>query len=207
MRSNEIESAKRKLKLNSTQRSILVGLLLGDGHLETLNEGRTYRLKVEHSIKQKEYVEWLYEQFKNFVRQKPQIKIKKIENRKLLSFYFTTYSVGLFRFYGQQFYHGKKKIIPKIIKKLMDPSALAIWFMDDGSWKSNKHRTYIIHTLGYRKKELMLIKEVLEEKFGIAISIHKQYNKWRIYILSDSSEKFRKLIESKVIPSMKYKLG
>ncbi|HDH31586.1 MAG TPA: hypothetical protein ENH26_02315 [Candidatus Wolfebacteria bacterium] len=207
MRSKIIEQHKKKLKLNQKQRSIIIGMLLGDGHLETLNNGRTYRLKVEHSIKQKEYVKWLYEQFKDFTHQEPQARIKNLKGKEFLSYGFTTYSIGLFRFYAQQFYVDKKKIMPKIIKKLLDPLSLAIWFMDDGSWKSNKHRTYIIHTLGYTKKELVLVKEVIEQKFGIIVGIHKQYNKWRLYVYSDSAKQFKNLIESYVIPSMKYKLG
>jgi len=60
MRLKEIEDYKKNLKLSSLQREIIVGLALGDGHLETLNEGKTYRLKVEHSLKQREYLDWLY---------------------------------------------------------------------------------------------------------------------------------------------------
>jgi len=204
MRSNEIESFKKKLKLNKKQRSILVGLLLGDGHLETSNRSRTYRLKVEHSLKQKEYVNWLYEEFKNLVRTTPQVKMRK---RAQDSYWFSTYSLGAFRFYAQQFYEGGKKRIPKLISKLLDPLALAIWFMDDGSYKSEKHKTYIIHALGYGKKDLELIKDVLQKKFDVEIGLHKQYDRWRIYIYSDSAKKFAELIGSYVIPSLKYKLG
>ena len=45
--SRDIEEYKQHLKLTRTQREVLVGLLLGDGHLETQNGGRTYRLKIE----------------------------------------------------------------------------------------------------------------------------------------------------------------
>ena len=199
MNKNEI-----KLKLNKRQRSIVVGKLLGDGHLETQNKGRTYHLKIEHSIKQKDYVDWLYSEFKNLVNQPPQIK-KRLNSKP--SYWFTTYSLGTFRFYAQQFYVNGKKVIPKIIKKLLDPLALAVWFMDDGSFKSNKHHTYIFHTTGFSKKDLLIIKNALQEKFGINVRLHKQYDKWRIYICSDSAQKFKDLISPYIIPSLKYKLG
>ena len=147
MRSNEIESLKKHLRLSKTQRSILIGMLLGDGHLESQDSGRTYRLKVEHSIHQKEYLEWIYESFKDFVHTPPQIKTKLLDGKRYTSYYFATYSLGTFRFYAKQFYVGRKKVIPKTIGKLLDPRALAVWFMDDGSYKSVHHRTYIIHTL------------------------------------------------------------
>ena len=35
--------------------------------------------------------------------------------------------------------------------------------MDDGSWKSDHHNTYIIHTVGYEKSDLELLKKALEE--------------------------------------------
>jgi len=204
MNLGSINNLKKKLKLTKKQKSILVGKLLGDGHLETQNKGKTYRLKVEHSIEQKEYIDWLYYELKNLANQKPQIK--KRFNRKP-SYWFTTYSLGIFRFYGQQFYVNGKKIIPKIIKKLLDPLVLAVWFMDDGSFKSNKHHTYILHTTGFNKKDLLIIKSIFQEKFGINVRLHKQYDKWRIYICSDSAQKFKDLISPYIIPILKYKLG
>ena len=69
MRSNEIELYKNRLKLNAVQKNVLVGILLGDATLETQNKGRTYRLKIEHSLAQKTYVEHLYEIFSGPVRE------------------------------------------------------------------------------------------------------------------------------------------
>lgn len=207
MQSKEIEKFKKNLKLTRQQRSLVVGMLLGDGHLETQNRGRTYRLKVEHSINQKEYVLWLYEQFKNLVRTPPKKEKKLLHGKRYVGYFFSTYSLGTFRFYAKQFYAGQKKIIPKLIKKLIDPLALAIWFMDDGSYKSDHHKTYIIHASGYSKKDLELISKVLRKKFGIEVQIHKQYNRHRLYIASNSAARFRQLIEPYVIPFLKYKLG
>ncbi len=193
--------------MNQLQKSILVGLLLGDGHLESITHDRTYRLKVEHSLKQREYVDWLYGQFKDFVREAPYTKEKVLNGKKFASCGFTTRSSGIFRFYAQQFYRGRKKIIPKLFGKLIDPIALAIWFMDDGSFKSSRHRTYIIHAVGYAKSDLEIVQEILEKKFGIKMALHKQYDRWRIYFLSETAPTFKKLIEPYVLPSMKYKLG
>ena len=207
MRSHEIEELKKDLRLNAKQRSLLVGVLLGDGHLETQNRGRTYRLKMEHSVKQKEYVEWLYEQFKDLVRTPPRMKTKRLGEKEHASYSFATYSLASFRFYAQQFYVRGKKVIPKLIRKLLDPIALAVWFMDDGSFKSVRHNTYIIHALGYDKKDLEAVRRVLQEKFGISVVLHKQYGRWRIYVMSDSADTFRELIGPYVVPSLKYKLG
>ncbi len=206
MRSRILEAHKKTLALTSIQREIMIGLLLGDGHLETAN-GRTYRLKVEHGIAQKEYVDWLYEMLRNWIPQSPKARVKDSFGKPITSYGFTTYSSGLFRFYAQQFYHEKKKVIPKAIRKWLTPRAVAIWFMDEGSWKSDHHQTYIIHTLGYAKRELALIQEAFKKKFDIDVGIHKQYDRYRLYVYSKSAQRFRKLIEPYMVSSMKYKLG
>ena len=206
MRSTILEEYKKTLILTSVQREIIVGLLLGDGHLETAN-GRTYRLKVEHGIAQKEYVDWLYQKLSDWISQSPKARVKNSFGKPITSYGFTTYSSGSLRFYAQQFYDGKKKVVPMAINKWLTPLALAIWFMDDGSWKSSHHRTYIIHTLGYAKRELALIQKVLKQKFDIDVGIHKQYDRYRLYVYSGSSKQFKELIEPHMIPSMKYKLG
>lgn len=218
MHSNVIEKYKKTLTLTRHQREIIVGTLLGDGHLETQDGGRTYRLKIEHSLKQKEYVDWLYDQFKEWVGGRPRIRVQQSTLpqgvvKSFTSCGFTTYSHGAFRFYGQQFYTNQgKKIVPKMIAKLLTPAAIAIWYLDDGSWKSKRHKTFIIHTHGYRNQDLRLLQQTLD-RFGVNTLLHRQIREtgiyWRLYILSESAAKFRELIEPtiKQVPTMRYKLG
>jgi hypothetical protein len=207
MNTKEIREYKKTLKLTDIQKSILVGTLLGDGHLETQDGGKTYRLKLEHQIAQRDYLEWIYGQFKEWVPGEVRKRIKKNGHVYVL---FDTYSHGAFRFYAQQFYPNGTKVIPKLISKLLNPIVLAIWFMDDGSWKSDHHKTFIIHTLGYSKRDLELVQSALKNKFEIETSLHSQKNKyWRLYIRSEFADTFRKLIKpyTSQIPSMKNKMG
>ena len=111
--------------------------------------------------------------------------------------------------YGQQFYVAKQKRIPPMIHKLLTPLGLAIWYMDDGSRKSAKHRTYNIHTLGYNKPELERTCDVLQQQFAIHATLHKQRaHSWRMYIGSQSAAHFTSLVQEYVqkIPSMRKKL-
>lgn len=207
MNTKEIREYKSTLKLGDIQRSVLVGTLLGDGHLETQDKGKTYRLKIEHQLLQKDYTEWLFSYFKEWVRGGIYSKVK-LNSKEYVGF--TTYSHGAFRFYAQQFYEGRKKIIPRIIAKLLDPLSLAIWFMDDGSWKSNTHKTFIIHTLGFTKPDLELVQKVLKEKWNLETSLHRQKGKyWRLYIASKSAKDFEAIIQpyTSLIDSMKAKMG
>lgn len=210
MRSNEIENYKKTLKLSELQRQVLVGTLLGDGCLETQNQGRTYRLKIEHSFSQKSYVDWKYEIFKNWVLTEPIVKEHKSYGLLRKNYRFSTVSSGSFRFYGQQFYKKDgKKIIPKLISKMLSPLVLAVWFMDDGSIKSNKHKALVIHTQSFTKEDLIRIIQVLENKYGIKSTLRSRDTGggYAIYILSKTVNKLIDLVKSYFLPSMRYKLG
>lgn len=210
MNTKKIKEAKKNLKLTKFQREVLIGSLLGDGHLETQNNGRTYRLKVEYGEKQKDYALWFWNVFKNWTNMpSPKEKSRKSKLGKVnKSYYFNTYSHGVFRFYAHQFYpkNGDKKI-PKIIHKLITPVSLAVWFMDDGSLKSKNHKTYHIAANGRSKSELELARRALRDKFSVESTLHKQYGDWRIYIKTESAKKFEEIVGEYTIPSMKYKLS
>ena len=210
MHSKEIENYKKGLKLTKRQREILVGKLLGDGHLETKDRGRTYRLKIEHSIKQKEYVDWLYHEFKEWVRTRPQQKERYMNLRSVKGIYkkywFNTLSSGSFRFYARQFYENRRKIVPKLIRKMLSPLALAVWYMDDGSIKSNAHRTILFNTHSFDKKNIKLLQDALMENFNIKTTVRKQKEGLQIYVLSESVDNLKNTIKKYIIPSMKYKL-
>ena len=215
MHSNSIENYKKTIRLTKPQRAIIVGTLLGDGHLETTDKGRTYRLKIEHSVKQKEYVDWLYQKLQALVGAPPRERSYRGGfNATFTGYGFTTYSLGSLRFYGQQFYpRNRIKIVPKIIRKLLESLSVAIWYLDDGSFKSNRHRTFIIHTHSFTRGELKIIQDALSFKFGINTSLNRQEYTgklyWRIYVFSESADKFLKLVKPVIdqLPSMKYKLG
>ena len=209
MNDKRIEEYKKNLKLTKLQKEIIVGSLLGDGHLESGSKGRVYRLKIQYGEKQREYIYWLWRVFRGWVGQDPRAKSQVRPSGKVVrTLYFNTYSHSAFRFYGHQFYSKTgKKVNPRIIRKLITPLGLAIWFMDDGSWKSQEHKTYIIHTDGYSRKDLVRVKEALEQKFGLSLALHRQYGNWRLYVLTKSAKRFRSLVEKYILASMRYKLG
>jgi len=208
MRSKEIEASKKLLKLSNKQRSIIVGTLLGDGHLETQNKGQTYRLKFEHSSKQSLYVDWLYEQFKDWVLTTPKKKPKHLKGVKYENYYFQTLSVGQFRFYGKSFYDGRgRKHVPKQIGHWLTPLALAVWFMDDGSSKSKHHKAVILNTQSFSGRDLNLLRRALLDGFGIEASLRKQKEGLQLLIVGESAERFYKTVQPYVLPDFNYKFG
>jgi len=209
MNTNEIKEKKKKLKLNKKQKEIVIGLMLGDGHLETQNQGKTYRLKIEQTVRHKEYVDWLYDNLKDFVLTPPKKKIKESFGKKVVNYGFSTISVGCFRFFAQQFYEPieKGRKIPNLIRRWLTPLSMAIWFMDDGQIKSKKHRALLINTQCFSKIDLRKLQGALKEKFSIKTTLKKEPVGWRLYLLSETVQIFVDLIRPNILPSMLRKLG
>lgn len=66
-----LKAYKNGLNLTSTQISILIGSLLGDGTLRTGDRAVNANFKIEHGLVQKDYVVWKYDNFKEWVLTHP----------------------------------------------------------------------------------------------------------------------------------------
>lgn len=207
MRSNQIEAYKSRLKLLPEQREVLVGVLLGDATLETQNRGMTYRVKIEHSVKQRAYADSLYQVFREWVLSPPRIRSVRLSNGKVYeSIAFSTVSHGSFRFYAQQFYRHRKKVVPRLISHWLTPKALAYWFMDDGSIKSKQSKGVLFNTQGYMRKDVEMLVGVLKTRFDLEAKLRRQREGFQIYISGKSYEKFAEIVSANVLPEMKYKI-
>ena len=60
--------------LTERQRAIIIGCMLGDGAMRCKNNAL---LEINHSFKQKDYVDWKYQQFKNIVATPPKKRFGK----------------------------------------------------------------------------------------------------------------------------------
>ncbi len=206
MRSKEIELYKQKLSLSEKQREVLIGLMLGDAHLEARRNGQTFRLKIEQSDKHKAYVDHLYELFKDWVRTGPQQKTVNSRGHQSLNFWFQTLSHGAFRFYAEQFIRNGRKSVPTLIHRWLTPCALAYWFMDDGSIKSSQSKGIIFNTHAFEIGEVEQLCAVLQKSFSLKAKPRKQSDGYQIYISGESFEEFSALVQPFLIPEMQYKL-
>jgi LAGLIDADG DNA endonuclease family protein len=202
MRSLEIENKKSSMKLTDIQRETLIGLLLGDAHLETQNKGRTYRIKFEYSVKQREYLDHLYELFEEWTLSPPRTKSDSTHNNVC----FQTVSHSAFRFYAHQFYDERKKRVPENIHRFLTPRAIAYWYMDDGSIKSKDSKGVIFNTQCFTREEVARLVEALQRDFGLEAKERRQPEGWQIYISGKSYERFREIVDPYVIDSMRYKI-
>ncbi len=181
--------------LTERQKSIVTGMLLGDG---TLRGRKTKLLEVNHSYKQKEYVFWLYDEFREHVTLPPKIRVSG-QNR--LSCRFFTKSLEELNSYYKSFYMVKSyKSVPSTLQ--LNDLSLAVWFMDDGS-SERKSIYFNTQQFALVDQELLLIKL---KKIGLEGSLNKDKTYYRIRIFLKSMPRLKEMIDSHVIKSMKYKL-
>ncbi len=185
----------RKLSFSRKQLMLIVGSLLGDGYLDKTTRG--YSLRINHGIKQKEYVDFKYSLVGKFVNSRP----KRSGN----TYYFRTVSHPLLSKLRRLFYLQDEKNLPrKFLKDNFDSFALAIWVMDDGSADKNQLR---INTQCFTLKENLWLINFLQAKFGIKATVNVDKGKYRLRISDSSMNLLKKLIIPYIIPSMLYKLS
>ncbi len=192
--------------LSKTQKEILVGLLLGDGLLEL--QHKNPRLKIDHSLKQKEYVDWLYFQFEGFCNQKPR-QLDRVDSRNGKIYYhylFSTISTAVLGEYFRMFYIAGKKTLPKNLTVLLKSKlSLAVWYMDDGFKRSDCDSLYLC-TSGFSLEEQKFLQEILQKLYGFETKIHFAGKNARIYFPVKSAKRFCDLVRPYILSNFSYKL-
>jgi len=206
MRQKLLEEYKKTLVISVLQKEVLIGLLLGDGHIEISPNRKSARLKVEYSAKHSDYVSFLYQIFQKVVRMEP--KERRVEGfgKKFPRIGFTTLSLPDFLYYRDLFYPNKIKIIPSNLSELLTEIGLAVWFMDDGSYKSRECKGKLLCTHSFSDFEVKFLCEILKEKFSIEANLRKQKDGNEIYIHASSYEKLKSIVFPYLVSSFKYKL-
>ena len=184
---------------------LIIGCLLGDGRLECRSKNGTARLRIHHADSQKDYVFWKYNLLRDICLQKPKAVsfFDKRYNKKLTSWFFHTKTNKRLGLLHKLFYRGNKKIIPINIDRFITATSLAVWIMDDGCFDKSG---MILNTQSFSLDEQQILKIVLLKKFGIKSQVNKDRNNFRLRIPKESLVILIKMIQSCIIPSMRYKL-
>lgn len=194
MNTKAIKEYKVTIQISNSQHEVIIGSILGDGHLEVY--ARYPRLKIEHSYSQKEYVDWKYAILETLTWSAPKEKV----GIKRHNYFFNTLSISQLVWYYEIF--GDRKI-PEDIEKHLTPLALAIWFMDDGSVKSKQCRGLYIQTQSFSSKNLTRLQKALSRRYFIETKVVQDN---RLYLPSKTSARaLRKIISPYIIPCMQYK--
>lgn len=181
--------------LTEEQKSILIGVLLGDGAMRKKTHAL---LEINHSYKQKEYVDWLYQKFQTYIDTPP--KMRK-SNGNRLAYRFTTKSLPLLTKFYDSFFQERHKTIPDNL--ILTPLSLAVWYMDDGS---RCDTDIYLNSQQFTQEEQEKLVLLLFRQHKIQASLNKDKEYKRIRIKKESVQKFMGTIFPYIIPTMKYKL-
>jgi hypothetical protein len=208
--SPRINTSKRIGPHNIDVLSILIGSLLGEGHMEKDNEGFGSRFTFFQSKCNGEYLLWLYSCLSKLGYCKKEIPLirTKISNNNELRYYyrFRTYTFSSFNWIYDSFYINNRKVIPSFIGDYLTPLALAIWIMDDGSLYKNKGLKFCTNC--FTLKEIKVLQKILFEKYQLESTIHKTgyINQYNIYILKSSLNNLIDIVKPHIHPTMMYKI-
>lgn len=185
-------------------KAILIGLVLGDGHL---NSNSGVQLEISHCEKQLPYLE--YKQ--NLLHSMLGGKKPKIHKRLNRQEYKISKGHRYFRILKKWIYKDKKKVFQLKFLNYLTPQAIALWWMDDGSL-GHDARAYSFKLYTYTNEtETQVIIDYFKNTWSI--SFYKIRTKLRngeeqFYLQCRTKEgkKFSDLIRPHVIPSMLYKI-
>jgi len=199
-----------KDKLTKKQKQFLIGTLLGDGTSSLGRRNTNARLKIQHTDKDKDYLEFKHSVLKNFVTGKI-IKETNL-NRKTKKYYssllFITTTHPEFTKFHKLFYRRKKKVVTAEVLRKLTPFGLAVWIMDDGYY-NREHKFIDLYTMNYTYKEHSIMQNWFRDKYGIfpKINYHKQVDKYYLRFNLLDTQKLVKIIQPYIINSMKRKIG
>lgn len=201
----KIECWQRKClpkTLSDSEKEVVLGYLLGDGHLG-LNSKYAH-LRVSQCKQQKAFVDQLHSLLCRWAAYKPVEDVYKNKKRD------ETYYTCRFDTVGHPVFHamylmcypgGKKRITVEWLEKV-GPLGLALWYQGDGSLHGETLPTF--KTESFSKAEHQLLVGWFLDKFGIT-TYYRPIASGLNLCVKDSG-KFRKLVEPYIIPEFSYKL-
>lgn len=196
---------KESFSISPDLHNIIIGSMLGD--LNINKQHNNARLRFEQGLIHEAYIIALYNLFKNYCPSGI-VPLKRNPDHRTGVVYtnlrFITYSLPCFNYYYDLFYVNGVKIVPLNIGELLTPEGLAYWAMDDGC---KKGKNFYLSTDSYTLSEVELLIKVLQENFDLNCTYHmRSKDRYRIYIRTDSMDKFRSLVTPHFHSSMMYKL-
>lgn len=198
------------MRLNLEQESALVGMILGDGFLQSTGR-KNARLRLEHRADHKDYLIWKANILKSLFQGQPKFISRRHPITGKIYSYVRQQSnsspiLGEFR---KIFYPNGKKIIPNNLYKLLKTDlALTIWYLDDGYYYPRDKCAYIYLGRTLREEAELASKAILE-KFGLENRLLDKKNKgFVIYFPRRALNKLGTIIGKYKIPEvMLYKLS
>jgi recombination protein RecA len=199
-------------RLSDQQFQVVLGSLMGDGNLSPNRRGRNgVRFRLGHGAKQVEYLRWKTALMGN-------IKHSVRENAKGSRFVDFTPLPELVELQRAVYLGDGKKFLSEEYLKALTPLALAIWYMDDGSFsvrsKGLQERTaggsgrIEICVEGMTEGTRLRLRDYLRDTYGLDVCLRQAGSRGKAVLMfsTASTVKFQELVAPFMAPSMEYKL-
>ena len=181
--------------LTEAQEALIVGCLLGDGAMRCKTHAL---LEINHSVDQRAYVEWKYQQLRNLVATPPKVR-RSGWHRSACRF--TTRSLPSLTPLYRRFYADGGKQIPEDLK--LSPLSLAVWLMDDGA---KSYRAVYFNTQKFDQASQERLIEMLQRQHSIDARPNRDKSYWRLRITVGSVGRLAEVIQPHLLPMFGYKL-
>jgi hypothetical protein len=191
---------------------VLIGSILGDGSLSPLSKklGES-TIDISQNVSKISYLRWLHRTIERILVLNPIIQKKGFKQM----YRFRSKPNKMLGILRKKFYsQSGKKLIPSDIQNLLtDPIALAVWYMDDGNLDRRRkyHFNSSFASYCFTFRQCFLLKSVLKNNFDLSVSVNRTTMRGkvypRIYVKSESMERFIKIIEPHILPVFEYKIG
>lgn len=184
--------------LSKTIRDLIIGSLLGDGHIAN----KCNYFAFNHSGKQSEYAKFkasLLEQELECIVKEDCVTVK---NKVYPRIQCRTRAHRSLHLIKHQFYKNRK-IVPKHLGRSMTPIILAIWFLDDGYTRirHNRNPRAEIATCCFNNTDIQTLIDGLK-----CLGINAYRIKNRIHLNVEATKRLSEIIGPYTPPSMRYKL-
>ncbi len=201
---NGLYSNKYDLLFNTSDlEDLIVGSVLGDGHLE-LPYVKGSRLTFGHCKRQLNYLNYKVAIFSDYNLDGAIVLCKYVNDRYKSgvceTYHTKSITHTIFAKYRNLFYLDGVKNLLNLTADMITPKVLAIWFMDDGQFPSSGIQ---MNTQSFSIEDLDVFSNILKSKYDINTSLQKDNI---LYIKANSVFKFFSLIYPFVIKEMQYKI-
>ncbi|MGH2681339.1 MAG: recombinase RecA [Actinomycetota bacterium] len=197
-----------KIRLSDLQWEVILGGLMGDGALSPGKNGYAARYRFGHGVRQTDYADWKASLFAN-------IGTSRTTNAKDAVFHDLTPLVELAGL-REAVYIGGKKVLSEDYLKRLTPLALAVWYMDDGTFAIRAKGLQARTKDGSGRSEICIeaieptsrerLAGYLADTLGIFPKLIDRAGKAVLVFPKDETAKLHSLIAPYVHPSMDYKL-
>jgi len=199
-------------RLSDQQMQVVLGSLMGDGNLSPSVHGRSgTRFRLGHGATQAAYLDWKVSLLGN-------IECSRTVNAQGAVFADFTPLPELAELHDAMYFGDGKKHLSWDYLKALTPLALAIWYMDDGSFtlrsKGLQERTQggsgriEICVEAMSPGSRVRLAQYLKDSRGLDVRLKAAGTRQKAVLVfsTTGTEKFQKLVAPYVHPSMEYKL-